>query len=119
MELTIFLIQSLLPLAIGTLVAACSHTTLHRLLVDLCQTEVRAEFWSRTITLTLMLTPLFMSLAWLTPHADGSLVLAIRTTLATSVGGTLAALAIVSRVVWRQIRASDANAHEPTGGEAA
>lgn len=115
MELTIFLIQSLLPLAIGLLVAAYSHATLHRLLLDLCHTEVRAAFWSRTISLTLVLSPLFLTLAWLTPYADGSLVLAIRTTLATSVGGTLAALALISRVMWRQIRASDAVEHETAG----
>ena len=117
MELTFFLIQLALPVATGLLVAAYSHTTLHRLLVDLCHTEDQAAFWSRSICLTLVLSPLFLTLMRLTPQPDASLVQVVRTTLTTSVGGVLAALTLVSWMVWRQIRSGDMAAQEVTGAE--
>lgn len=115
MELTTFLIHLSIPIATGALVAAWSQPPLHRLLIDLCQTESRAGYWSRTICLTLILCPLFFALLWIPAHPQVSLVLTIRAALTASVCGVLFTIAVVARSINRQIRADRAAVPQGTG----
>lgn len=108
LSLIVLLFQMMIPVVIGFMVNHYLHDVVYRLLVELCGTEDRAEFWLRatavlTIGAPMMLVFLFghsisdQSCSNLVKFAD-----IIQRTIALSLGGALLAVAFVSRVIWKQ-----------------
>jgi len=66
---TLFLIQISVTLAACLSLTAYLRPTLKRVLIDLCGTEQRAEFWTSFSSLLLVLMPIVFSLGF-TPEAS-------------------------------------------------
>ncbi|WP_186047977.1 hypothetical protein [Burkholderia gladioli] len=101
--------QFLLPMPIGYAIALYLRAVTRRLLVDMCGTEQRADFWTRIVMVMLVLGPLTLSLAFGRNPAQCSaselvcLVGALRTTLATSLFGAMLPLMAIALRISRQI----------------
>lgn len=62
--ITLFLTQLAITLAACLLLAAYLRPTLKRVLIDLCGTEERAQFWSTFSSLLLVLLPVIFGLGF-------------------------------------------------------
>ncbi len=105
------------PVLLGLSVAAYLRPVLRRLLVDLCGTAERADFWLRVTVVLLALAPLAAVLLFGGNPAScgGTDAYCTSTLLRRSLGltllGVLGGLGTVVRAVWRQVPAATA----PTG----
>jgi cytochrome c biogenesis factor len=108
LSLLILLLQVVIPLLIGLLISYYLRDVVYRLLIDLCGTEDRAEFWLRTSAVLTIGAPLMLVLLF--GHSIDAqscsktieCVDVIQRTLALSLGGVLLAVGFVSRVIWKQ-----------------
>lgn len=106
--LTALALQLAIPLAAGLFVTLYLRTAIHRLLVDLCGTEERADFWLRAIGVLTVGTPMVLVLLFgggIDPqsrYAPSEFADAIRHAMALSLGGLLLSVGLVSRIVWKQ-----------------
>lgn len=106
--LAALLLQIAIPLLVGLWVSLYLRGVVYRLLIELCGTEDRAEFWLRTTVVLTIGAP--MMLVFLLGHSvsDRSCSSVIefadmmQRTIALSLGGVLLAVGFVSRVIWKQ-----------------
>ena len=104
------LLQLAIPLFLGLAVMAYLRGITGRLLLDMCGTKDRAEFWVRVTTILVAATPLSLVLVFgtspTTNLCQGAELPAdniIRNAVSWSLVGILLALGLVSRGIWRQI----------------
>ncbi|MBN3788433.1 hypothetical protein [Burkholderia sp. Ac-20353] len=97
------------PIAIGFAIACYLRVVTRRLLMDLCGTADRAEFWVRVTTVLLVAGPLVLALIAarnpLDCQADDAICLevAVRQTLVFSLLGALAAVGVVASRIARYL----------------
>jgi len=95
--------EVLVPLGIGAAVARYIAVVAHPLLREICGTEVRAAFWMRLTTVSVLLIPPAMTLGFAGSGSDGNLDRLLHRTLLLSLLGTLLAVGVVARVLFRSI----------------
>lgn len=97
------LFQIAIPLLAGIGVAAYLRQVTRVLLVDLCGTDDRANFWVRTTGILLTGTPLALVLVF--GHSGDEIALAeiIRQAATLSLIGILLAVAFLARLIWKQV----------------
>lgn len=102
-------VQIAIPLVFGLLVAAYLRGVTLRLLVDLCGTEDRAQFWVRAAAVVFVSAPLMFVLVGARNPLEctvvdaGCAVQVLRQTVMWSIAGVLLAVAAVTRGVGRRI----------------
>jgi hypothetical protein len=99
--LSLFL-QIAIPLIVGIAVTSHLRQVTRILLVDLCGTDDRANFWVRTTSILLTGTPLALVLVF---GHSGEVALAeiIRQAATLSLVGILLAVAFLARLIWKQV----------------
>ena len=97
------LFQIAIPLLAGIGVAAYLRQVTRILLVDLCGTDDRANFWVRTTGILLAGTPLALVLVF--GHSGDEIALAeiVRQAATLSLVGILLAVAFLARLIWKQV----------------
>ncbi|WP_414446688.1 hypothetical protein AB4851_07755 [Burkholderia sp. 22PA0099] len=102
-------IQFLLPVPIGYAIARYLRAVTRNLLIDLCGTEGRADFWTRITLVMLVLGPLVLVLAFARSpaacSADNALCVigALRATVVWSLLGAIVPLIAIASRIARQI----------------
>jgi hypothetical protein len=96
-------LQITIPLLVGIAVTAHLRQVTRVLLVDLCGTDDRANFWVRTTGILLTGTPLALVLVF--GHNGGEFALAeiIRQAATLSLVGILLAVAFLARLIWKRV----------------
>ncbi|MBS1160778.1 MAG: rane protein of unknown function [Proteobacteria bacterium] len=96
-------LQIAIPLLVGIAVTAHLRQVTRVLLVDLCGTDDRANFWVRTTGILLTGTPLALVLVF--GHSGGEIALAeiIRQAATLSLVGILLAVAFLARLIWKRV----------------
>jgi hypothetical protein len=97
------LFQIAIPLLAGIGVATYLRQVTRVLLVDLCGTDERANFWVRTTSILLAGTPLALVLVFGHSGPSESLTEVIRQTVTLSLVGILVAVAFLARLIWKQL----------------
>ncbi|MEK6425753.1 MAG: hypothetical protein V4801_39775 [Burkholderia gladioli] len=117
--------QFLLPVPIGYAIARYLRAVTRNLLIDLCGTVGRADFWTRITMVMLVLGPLVLTLALATSPASCSaddalcVVGALRMTVVWSLLGAIVPLIAIASRIARQVPV-DANPHAtPAAAQAA
>jgi len=116
------LLQLAIPLAAGLFVSVYLRDAVYRLLVDLCGTGERADFWLRAIGVLAIGTPMVLVLLFGDSiNLESRCVPAdfadtIRHTLALSLGGVLLSVGLVSRVIWKQAVGGSKPSHVSEAG---
>lgn len=99
--LALFL-QIAIPLLAGIAVTAHLRQVTRVLLVDLCGTDDRANFWVRTTGILLTGTPLALVLIF--GHGgESALAEIIRQAAMLSLVGILLAVAFLARLIWKRV----------------
>jgi len=97
------LFQIAIPLLAGIGVAAYLRQVTRVLLVDLCGTDDRANFWVRTTGILLAGTPLALVLVFGHGGPNEALPEVIRQAATLSLVGILLAVAFLARLIWKQV----------------
>lgn len=97
----IFLLQLAIALLAGVLAARYLKAALTGILLDLCGTAGRADFWWRTSAILLLGLPLLLVLFFADPGND--LAVALRNAGRLSLVGVLIAVGLLSRRIWKHI----------------
>lgn len=97
----IFLTQIAIALLAGILAARYLKSALIGILLDLCGTAERADFWWRTSSILLLGLPLLLVLFLGDPGND--LSAALRNAARLSLVGVLLAVGLLSRRIWKHI----------------
>lgn len=97
----IFLLQVTIALLAGGLAAYYLKAALTGILLDLCGTAGRADFWWRTSAILLLGLPLLLVLFLGDTSED--LAVALRHAFRLSLIGVLAAVGLLSRRIWKHI----------------
>lgn len=97
----IFLLQLAIALFAGVLAARYLKAALTGILLDLCGTAGRADFWWRTSAILLLGLPLLLVLFLGDPGDD--LAFAVRNASRLSLVGVLIAVGLLSRRIWKHI----------------
>ncbi|MBN3728678.1 hypothetical protein [Burkholderia sp. Ac-20379] len=111
--------QFLLPVPIGYAIARYLRAVTRDLLIDLCGTVGRADFWTRITMVMLVLGPLVLTLALATSpaacSADDTLCVigALRMTVVWSLLGAIVPLIAIASRIARQVPV-DANPAAPS-----
>ncbi|SNS55349.1 hypothetical protein SAMN06265795_103326 [Noviherbaspirillum humi] len=115
MQTTTFLIGLTLPIAISTAMAMYLRPILKSVLIELCGTEDRAEFWIRCSFLLSMLGGLIPVLAFIPTSMNEPLLDITRHVLMWSLVGAFVAVAWISRAVWKCVTPAAAPRAETWG----
>lgn len=102
--LAALLLQISLPLLVGLAASGYLSRATRRLLLDLCGTEDRADFWVRATAILLTGTPL--ALVLLFGQAGGpvpALPEIARQALTLSLLGLLLGVAVLARLIWKRV----------------
>lgn len=95
-----FLVQVILTLVIVTLIAKYLHLHLKKVLVDLCGTDERAQFWTAFSNVILIGIPLIFSLNYRPEISDAEeLFFDVAGKLSGNLGGLLVALIGIGIIV--------------------
>ena len=97
----IFLLQVTIALLAGGLAARYLKTALTGILVDLCGTAGRADFWWRSSAILLIGLPLLLVL--FVGDTGDNPAIALRDAFRLSLIGVLAAVGLLSRRIWKAI----------------
>jgi len=97
------LLQLTIPLALGLAVTFYLRHVTRILLLDLCGTDGRANFWQRTTGILLTGTPVMLVLLF--GHSVEVCVLTevMRQAMTLSLAGILVAVAFLVHLIWKQI----------------
>jgi uncharacterized membrane protein YhaH (DUF805 family) len=107
----VLLVQACIPLLFGLAATAYLRAVIQRLLVELCGTHDRAEFWVRTTAIVTMAMPLGLVMLFGRIPAAGNVVEAsgvaeiLKQAIWLSISGILVSVALVARAVRRRIPA--------------
>lgn len=105
--ITLFIAGLGITAAASGLVVAYLHKHLNKILIDLCGTVERANFWMAFSNVTLMLVPLILALHYRPENAPRSIVFVIPDQLGLALSGLLAAMGVVGLVLQRFISQKD------------
>lgn len=96
-------LQIAIPLIVGVTITAHLRQVTRILLVDLCGTDDRANFWVRTTGILLTGTPLTLVLVF--GHAGPGHTPAeiVRQAATLSLTGILLAVAFLARLIWKRV----------------
>lgn len=118
----LFLLGMMLTLVTAFAIVTYMRRPLHRILVELCGTQERAEFWVSFSNITLTLIPLIFAMQY-TPElkAGTTVALELAAQLKWALVGLLAAVLILGWVISSFIKrqAAPTAAPNPTSGPAA
>ncbi|WP_296225723.1 hypothetical protein [Ralstonia sp. UBA689] len=109
MSLVLSAVQIAVPILLGLIVASYLRGVTLRLLVDLCGTEDRAQFWMRAAAVVFVSAPLMFVLVGARNPLECTVLNAacalqvLRQTVMWSLAGVLLAVAAVTRGVGRRI----------------
>ena len=106
--LVLFMIEVLLCFGISLSLIVLLKPVLAEILVDICGTKARAEFWVMFTQLMLILSPLLIVIYF--APTQGALQLniaeAMKDTLFRCLLGDFIALVIIGQVIWKSIKLS-------------
>lgn len=97
------LAQIAIPFLLGISVTLYLRKVTHVLLVDLCGTDERANFWVRTTGILLTGTPLALVLVFGHAGAGHALPDIIHQAATLSLVGILLAVAFLARLIWKRL----------------
>lgn len=96
--------EILVPLLSGLAVSFYLRRALHNLLLDICGTAVRSDFWVRMTTVLVTAFPLLLALGLgRSGSADASPESVLRSALLLTTAGIVAGVAIVGRSIAKSI----------------
>lgn len=113
----IFLLQVTIALLAGCLVARYLKSALTGILVDLCGTAGRADFWWRSSAILLIGLPLLLVL--FVGDTGENPAIALRDAFRLSLIGVLAAVGLLSRRIWKHIPTPVALPQRPASADKA
>jgi len=105
-SLTLFMIEVLLCFGISISLIYLLKPLLRDVLVDICGTRTRADFWVMFTQLMLILSPLLIVI-FFAPTQDAvdiNIAEAMQDTLFRSLLGDFIALAMIGQVIWKAIK---------------
>ena len=114
-SLGLFIIEILLCFAISCSLIVLLRTLLCDVLVDICGTKRRADFWVMFTQLMLVISPLLIVIFFAPIEIDSTTNVAksIKDTLFRSLLGDFIALAMLGQVIWKTMPVVDnTNSHE-------
>ncbi|WP_426167740.1 hypothetical protein [Pseudoduganella sp. R-34] len=96
--------EIVIPLLVGLAVSRYLRDVLRRLLVDLCGTAERSEFWVRVTTVLITAFPVLLAL-WFghSDARDANLASVLRTTLIMTTAGIVAGVAVMAWSIAKSI----------------
>ena len=97
------LLQVAVPLLCGLAVTAYLRGVTRRLLLDLCGTDDRAEFWVRITAVLNTAAPLALVLLFGHDCSNAPAGEIVRQSLSLSLIGILVGVALLARGIWRQV----------------
>lgn len=97
------LFQIAIPFLVGITVTLYLRQVTRVLLVDLCGTDDRANFWVRTTGILLTGTPLALVLVFGHAGAGHALPEVIHQAATLSLVGILLAVAFLARLIWKRV----------------
>lgn len=106
---TVLLLQLSIPLLAGFAVSSYLRRPTNRLLIDLCGTSERADFWVRITTVFLLTGPLTLVLLFGSVPTEcqqdpGSCFTnTIKQSMSLSLIGILVGVLVVAQAIWRQV----------------
>lgn len=118
-NLFVFLMQIATPILLGLCTSLYLKDVTTRLLVDLCGTQDRSDFWVRITTLLTIAGPTLLVLAFGKIGGTGAhLGEILRHTLSLSLLGIVISVAFLARTIWKNIPRSPECTQLPLGIEA-
>ncbi|WP_374583354.1 hypothetical protein [Pseudoduganella sp.] len=100
----LIVVEILVPLLAGLLVSLYLRRALCSLLVDVCGTAARSDFWVRLTTIQVIAFPLLLALGFgISGRADASAESVLRMALIMTTAGIVAGVAIVGRSIAKSI----------------
>lgn len=103
MEITHLLLAVFLPLLVVAATMSYLRTTLHSVLVALCNREEYADFWIRSATVLALSASWVLTLLFSSWDGHTSLTLVLRQQLLLIAGGIFISAGWIARSVWRSI----------------
>lgn len=92
--------ETLIPLLASAAICVYLRGVLRNLLVDLCGTAARAEFWVRTSSVLVTLFPVLLAVAWGRSSVPAATVEAVlRSTLILTMAGIVLAVALMAFII--------------------
>lgn len=104
--LVLFIVEVMLCISISLSMVYLLKPLLREILVEICGTETRAEFWVMFTQLMLIISPLLIVI-YFAPTQDTlniNLAEAMQDTLFRSLLGDFIALTMIGQVIWRSIK---------------
>ena len=98
-EITSYLIGVGVTLMVSMVVVVYLRPHLRRILVDLCRTEDRADFWTAFTNVTVILAPLICAMFHRPGHAGAALFFDIATQCRSALLGLIASVIVVGLVI--------------------
>lgn len=103
MTYTMFAIAIVLPLVLTLAALGYLRPILRHILIEICGTAERAEFWIRSVTILSVFGALILVLAF-GPRGDGSNLLeGLRWILILTLAGAFIGVAWVARTIWNSL----------------
>lgn len=105
-SLSIFMIEVLMCFTISFSMIYLLRPLLREVLVDICGTQARAEFWVMFTQLMLIISPLLIVIYFAPTQydVDVNITEAIKDTLFRSLLGDFIALTMIGQVIWKSIK---------------
>lgn len=103
-NLLVFLLQIATPILLGVCASLYLKDVTAKLLVDLCGTQERSDFWVRITTLLTITGPTLLVLAFGNVGGTGiPMGEILRHTLSLSLLGIVISVAFLARTIWKNI----------------
>lgn len=105
-SLSLFMIEVSMCFVISISVIALLRPLLREILVDICGTRARAEFWVMFTQLMLIISPLLLVIYFAPTQdvVDINIAESIKDTLFRSLLGDFIALTVIGQVIWKSIK---------------
>jgi len=105
-SLSIFMIEVLICFFISFSMIYLLRPLLREVLVDICGTRARAEFWVMFTQLMLIISPLLIVIYFAPTQydVDVNITEAIKDTLFRSLLGDFIALTMIGQVIWKSVK---------------
>ncbi|CAH0442614.1 hypothetical protein [Ralstonia pseudosolanacearum] len=118
METLSLVVEVAIPMTIGLTVSLYLRGVTNRLLVDLCGTQTRSDFWVRVTTILITGTPLLLALAFgLSGRPDAATGDVARRALSMSTLGIVIAVGSMARAIMGSLPKAAAGS-QPAGASA-
>lgn len=105
METSLFLLTLLLPIVITISILAYIRPILRQVLIDLCGTATRAEFWMRCATMLAVLAALILTLIFISDGEQMTLMHRLSRILLWSLVGAFIGIVVIARSIGKSMMA--------------